>query len=472
MLQKEKNKERRERISYVLIQRLAAKFGNRYLGLIGFFVEEFFSTHDEITSNDVDVLEREIRNAIRANMEAHEHAKALANASKPQSNQESDHLSSKPQSGQWSRPPSGKEWALIQAYQVIQDEEKDRMEKEKARETKMKFRASLDQHMTESKQLHQADNKDDQNYVKHIMNDIEKFHEEEHQKVIAKKKHHHDELIMRKAQIEEQKKRILDEKEELRQIELRNLELAREQIRLDNEKREQLRLKAKEENDRIKKENELNKKIRMEEKIREAELDHHLMVEYAAKLDRENAAREEAFNQRMKEMEKYGAKFENEGAGKALRDEQIRFEQMLLKEQQKKEEEDRRKEREKEENRKRQLLAQLEENRRQLEQRRLEYQQERERDAVFAEKFKQEMDEWKRQEIEKHRKKLLSQADYRTKLDSQIEELKKVDRNLTGITSTEKNLNMKTLKEISDDPKVLSKVMHQMRISQAYKNKK
>ena len=72
ILQKEKNKERRERISYVLIQRLATKFGTKYLGLIGFFVEEFFSTHEEITSQDVDTLEGEIRNAIRANMDSHE----------------------------------------------------------------------------------------------------------------------------------------------------------------------------------------------------------------------------------------------------------------------------------------------------------------------------------------------------------------------------------------------------------------
>lgn len=436
--------------------------------MIGFFVEEFFNTHDEITSHDVDVLEKEIRNAIRANMDAHEHAKALADASKPSANQDSDNTNSKPESGAWSRPPSGKEWALIQAYQVLQDEETVRKEKELARASKMKFKQSLDDHLNESKKKDHMGNVDDQNYVKHILQDIDKFHQEEHDKYVEKKRHHHQELMMRKAQIDEQKKRLQDEKDELRQIELHNLELAREQIRLENEKREQIRLKAKEENDRIKKENEVNKKLRMEEKLREAEVDHHLMVEYAAKLDREYAAREEAFNKRMKEMEKYASKFENEGAGKALKEDQIRFEQMLLKEQQKKEEEDRRKEREKEEGRRQRLQAQLEENKRQLEQRRKEFMNERENDAQFAVKFKQDVDDFHRQEIEKHRKKLMSQAEYRKKLDVQLDELRKVDRNLTGITSTEKDINMKTLKEITEDPKVLSKVMHQMRISTAY----
>lgn len=50
----------------------------------------------------------------------------------------------------------------------------------------------------------------------------------------------------------------------------------------------------------------------------------------------------------------------------------------------------------------------------------------------------------------------------------QVDELKRVDRNLVGITPIEKKLNLSTLKEITGDTKTLSKVMHQMRINNAY----
>lgn len=65
-MEKEKNKERRERVAYVLTQKLVAKFGVNFTSVISFFVEEFFNSHEEITGSELTVLEREIRGAIKA----------------------------------------------------------------------------------------------------------------------------------------------------------------------------------------------------------------------------------------------------------------------------------------------------------------------------------------------------------------------------------------------------------------------
>lgn len=37
----------------------------KFISLISFFVEEFLSTHDEITSSELNILEKEVQNAIR-----------------------------------------------------------------------------------------------------------------------------------------------------------------------------------------------------------------------------------------------------------------------------------------------------------------------------------------------------------------------------------------------------------------------
>jgi hypothetical protein len=104
ILNKEKNKEKKERVSLVLVKKLSTKYGrydnvsiycrvvldfqtklnlfySKYESLISFFVEEFFSSHDEIESHDLDILEKEIRNAIRAKIDA---AELQRNAPPPQ----------------------------------------------------------------------------------------------------------------------------------------------------------------------------------------------------------------------------------------------------------------------------------------------------------------------------------------------------------------------------------------------------
>jgi hypothetical protein len=49
----------------VLIQRLSTKYGVKFLPLVTFFVDEFVATHEEITSSEINILEKEVHNAVR-----------------------------------------------------------------------------------------------------------------------------------------------------------------------------------------------------------------------------------------------------------------------------------------------------------------------------------------------------------------------------------------------------------------------
>lgn len=64
ILDREKSKEQKERLAYVLSQKLARKFGTKHTTIIDFFVDEFLSSHGKINGEDLLILEKEISNAI------------------------------------------------------------------------------------------------------------------------------------------------------------------------------------------------------------------------------------------------------------------------------------------------------------------------------------------------------------------------------------------------------------------------
>ena len=189
------------------------------------------------------------------------------------------------------------------------------------------------------------------------------------------------------------------------------------------------------------------------------------MSEYAAKLDKENAEREELFHNKLKEMEIYAKKFENEGAGRIAKEEQLKFEQTLLKEQEKKLKNDLLIEEEKEKMKKLRNQLANEENQKQLLMKLKLKEFEKEQDLLLKKQFSEQErllhEEKQRQLLEKK----LKQEQYRHRLDEQVEELQKVDVNLTGITPIEKGLNSSYLKTIETNPEVLTKVMTRMQFS-------
>jgi len=197
-------------------------------------------------------------------------------------------------------------------------EERERIEKEKLRNDKLQFKKSLDDHITKSK-LEQINSKlDDMKFGESIKKDIEKYHDEEKIKLATMKKKYHDELELQKQQILDHQMRLEAERDALRQVEQKNLRIAEEILAKENRELTQAKKREQEMRARVLRENEENNRLHELQKLREAEEDRRLMEEYSAKLDRELAQREGAFQKKLQDMAAHGTKFETEGAGKVL----------------------------------------------------------------------------------------------------------------------------------------------------------
>ena len=154
---------------------------------------------------------------------------------------------------------------------------------------------------------------------------------------------------------------------------------------------------------------------------------------------------------------------------------------MLLREQRRKEELDAAKEKQKQDERIRRTKAAMEENTRQMEQKKKQAEQEKDQGIVLREKFRNDVEVYKKS-VEEERYALvvnintksdifinrrddkMKRLQYREVLQKQAEEIAKVDRNLTGITEKEKELNRSILAKVSEDPLMMSRVLHRIRI--------
>lgn len=463
ILEREKTKAKRDRIGHVLIQKLIDKFGSKNKPIISFFVDEFLNSNDKITSEDINALEKEVVNAISAkNTSTFQTSNTATNESelpKDQNNSSEQNRAKTP------APPPGTEWVAIMTYNNIIAEEKEKKEKEKLRNDKLAFKKNLEDHIRKSKELRGSDKFEDKNYAEYVKSDVEKYHVEEQKKQAAIKKKYHDELELQKLQIKDHQRRLEAEREELRIMEEHNLQLARDALERENQK--VLNIKKREQDNQkiVSQENEENKKHREIQKKVDADEDQRLMREYAAKLDREAWEREHMFQKKMEEMAKHGSKFENEGAGKVMREERLREEQLLLKEQKRKEEDDKAKElKKKEDSRIRMQLAMME-NQRQIIEKKKAADKDKEADMALSEKYRNDSENYKKDLDDYYRNQKEKRLNYREVLYKQMDEGQKLDKNLTGISAKEKELNKSILEKVTNDPLVMSRVMHRVRLN-------
>jgi hypothetical protein len=351
---------------------------------------------------------------------------------------------------------------------VLLNEEKDKQELELAKSKKLKFKQILDSQINETKNKTHL-NMDDKQYAEYILNDINKYREEENNKKEILKKKYQDELEIRKKQIDEKKRLLEQEREQLKRTEARNFSIIKEKFDKEvalTQKHKQLeyeyRLK-------MEQENEVHLKSYETKKKQESEEDFRLMQEYAAKLDREAADRENAFKKRMETMEAYGHKFETDGAGKAMREVQLRADQLLVKEQKLKAEREIAIEKKKEEDKRIRQQKAMNENYSQLIKRKEQNDKERNDDLLLASKFRSDVEDFKRSQEEKRKKELERQKQYREELNGQVEQSKRKGKDLNGITPVEKDFNMSTLRQIKEDPVLLTRVLEKARILKSAK---
>ncbi len=443
---------------------------NRYI--ISNYVKEFVELKKEIRSDDIMMLEKAIADAVKGKKKKLPQNNSNKNEVKSDvvtdSSNNNGVNSNADNNANNVAPPAGSEWTVIQAYQTIVDEQKAKDEELKAKEKKLKFKASLDEQIKQAKVIKESNNSDDKQYYEYINKDVKKWKEDEAKKREVIHHKHQKELMDRKQQIEEQNRRKFEEKEQLRLFEENNLRLAQEKIQEESEKIMNWKRQQKENLARIERENEENEKIREIERLKEAEEDRRLMEEYARKLDHEAFERENAFKKRMDGMAAFAKKFENEGAGKKIRENNLMMEQLLLKEQKKKEESDAAKELKKQNDAKLRTQRALLENEKLKQQKMRLEEQQRQEDLAFAKYYQKESEEYKQQQYENRRKLKEQQSNYRQVLSAQMDE--SATRHHTskyGMEDRERELNAGTLKKISEDTQMMSKVMHRLRMTGA-----
>jgi len=298
-----------------------------------------------------------------------------------------------------------------------------------------------------------------------MLTDIEKYNMEEKIKFDKIRKKNADESALRQLQVAEKARKLAQEKEEMLLADKLRIE---RNLQLQKEEQEKIARIRKEKLDAqaiIQAENAENERQKQIQKLKDAEEDQMLMKAYADKLDREAEDRENAFKNRMLKDTKRGEKFENEGAGKAIREEQIRTERLLLKEQQLKAERDHSAAMKKLEDQRKRTQMQLMYNETMIEKKKAELEKQRLQDIAFKEQALRDAEAFRQAENEKFLANKRKQGIYRDMLSQQVSESNKVKVQTKGMDPIEKQINYSTLKEISDEPLVLSRVMHRMRLS-------
>ena len=369
-----------------------------------------------------------------------------------------------PPTAEPSRPSSGAEWQVINAYQMLMSEQKDREEKELLRLKKLTFKKSLDDHIKE-KHAGLVDIEDKAGYATRILSDIERYNLEEKIKFDRIRKKNHDESQLRQLQVLEKQRKLAEEKEQaLLADKLRN-EATQKLMQDEQDRLNRLRKGKYDAQAKIQLENAEHERLKELKKLKDAEEDQAMMKLYAQKLDREAVERENAFKNRMMKDSKRGEKYES-GTSKLLREEQLRTEQLLLKEQQLKEERELANQLKKETDQKKRTHLQLMYNERMIERKRQEAEQARLEDVAFKERAVRDAAAFKKAEEDKYVDTKKRQELYRETLSRQVAEHDQTERR-KAMDPIEKQINMPILKEVLEDKELLSRVMHRMRLSKS-----
>lgn len=474
ILGREELKSKKERVGHVLVQNFSKKYGFQYKPIIQFYVEEVCDrtssllTDIEVSSEDVDDLERSITKAISAteNGELNQF-KVKQDSRGSQETQEKERASSsikREDSSKSMKAPPGSEWLAIMAYQSIVGEEKTKSEQAKVRNGKESFKKMLDEQMVGVNKSKASSATEDLEHYHRTIKDVSKYEEDEKRKNGKKELEAKKQYRFQQEQIADNLRRRGEEKALAEAIDQNQIYLAKLAIQKEETKIRTLKEKEAERRRVVEIENERNKKIQAELKAQLAAEDQRLAAESVAKLNREDAARAAAFEARMAKMAGMGAKFETEGAGKVMREAKIREEKLLLLEQARKEERDREKELKKVEDAKQRNVLDLQENGRQVAEKKAKIEQEALAELQFREKFKKEADQYKQSLQQDKAQSKQKKAQYKNVLESQINHLKTFDRNLTGCSKVEAEINKPIFSAIEEDPHIKSRVMHRIRM--------
>ena len=487
ILNTEAAKKKRERLRNVLLQKLVVKYGTHNKMVISALVDQFLVEKDQIAPDDLARLEKEVVVALDARKVkvSNSSSSKLAKAGAAAVGEGNIHLENNSDDGNLvlakngtesntrstsslAPPPPGSEWSVIQAYQLLQGEDAARKEREIEIQKKRDFRAALDKHVADAAKF-KAEHSDvaDAKYYAHIKQDIANYHEEERikfEKIHAKAK---EQLRIQNEQIAEKRRAKAAELDRQRLYEEQLLADARQKILEEKDKLSRMREQAISNAAKVNRENEENQRLKAIQAERDADEDRRLQAEYAAKLDKEDEERAQAFNKRMEKMAKFNEKFENEGAGNAIRQEQIRVERQLILDQQRKEAADQAAEEKKALQKKVNLQRMLAENDKILQRKAKEAEALRISDKHFAEAALADVEKYKQEQKARVEQVKAKHKVYRKVLDDQMKTRKpQADPASAAFLGREAELNQSLFDKAIHEPRVLKRLKDPVGVQQ------
>ena len=177
---------------------------------------------------------------------------------------------------------------------------------------------------------------------------------------------------------------------------------------------------------------------------------------------KEEKDREQAFEKRMEEMSKYGAKFAEEGAGKKKKEQEQELERILLRDQMAKLQADVDKEQAKEAKRRSDIKKTIAWNERIINRKKEDAEKQAEEDHKFQEYFKAELDNWRQTEAGKIEAKKEKNRQYKAILDDHCAIRSSKDVNLTGMGDTELEINGQMLRKVTEDKSLYNRIQDKL----------
>ncbi|GMI12286.1 hypothetical protein TrVE_jg4535 [Triparma verrucosa] len=353
------------------------------------------------------------------------------------------------------------DWAALTIANAIDFEEKKRKEKVDDKERKMKQRQKFDQQKAENDRRRQQEIEEGR--LERLRNQ-EKFNDFKRQEAeqAEKKAKEHEELRRMYAQQVEQR-RIEKEKEARRlkeEAEKDAARLARElkssqDAALDLKRSERKRYQA------MVDESARNEIVRQQEKEKQAAADRKLAADYKKKLDKEEAARAKALEDRMKRYEGIGEEWAKTGAGAQKAKEEAKILAIIAKEAAKKEQRDDDRNRLDKEKIAHDKVMMKKLNARLLQEKKARDEHEKSMEAKFYNSMKQENEHAISMEKMKEENRKQAAYEYKSKLkQQQLDNLFRSNAAETNlaVSETERLMNSKLFEKLKTDKELIHKM--------------
>ena len=232
------------------------------------------------------------------------------------------------------------EWSILDMYNTIAHEDEQLRTANARKAEQDAFAASLGEMSTQRASAERAEKEEMEAYLAEQAQAVQAWRSMERSALERRRSVAMEERAARDDQVRELNARRQANLDRKRAEEMEDIRRCREAIQV--EKDAQARKRA-EEHERllgILRDNQVENERRAKVAAQEAAEDARLMEEYTRKLEREEEARNRAFQQRMARYEAYGRMWADEGAGRKQREEEVRQERIILREAKKKEEAD------------------------------------------------------------------------------------------------------------------------------------